>query len=143
MSNGLAFTTIPGASVNSVLFPNVTFNTAVLDARHAVASSTNANAIWLADRHRLALSTDGNASIAYDPSKSAISINGQVRFAAPPVMPGYTVSMLPQSPTPGAKAYASNGRKTGEPAGAGTGVEVFADGLGRWISVLSGTQIQA
>ncbi len=143
MNNGLAFTTIPGASINSVLFPNVTFNAAVLDTRYAVASSINANAIWLADRHRLAFSTDGSANIAYDPGTSALNINGQVRFAAPPVMPGYTVSTLPQSPTPGAKAYASNGRKAGELAGAGTGVEVFADGLGRWISVLSGTQVQA
>ncbi len=143
MSNGLVFTSEPGASINSVLFPNVTFNTSVLDARHAVASSGTANAIWLADRHRLALSTDGSVALAYDPGSAAINVSGAVRFSAPPVMPAYTVSALPPSPVPGAKAYASNGRKAGELAGAGTGVEVFADNLNRWISVLSGTQVQA
>ncbi len=143
MSNGLTFTTTSGASINSVLFPNVSFNTSLLDARHAVATSSRANAIWLADRHRLALSTDGSIGIAYDPGASAINITGPVHFSAPPVMPGFAVAALPASPSPGAKAYASNGRKAGEAAGSGTGVEVFADGLGHWISVLSGTQVLA
>ena len=39
-------------------------------------------------------------------------------------------------------AFASNGRKPSEAAGAGTGVEVFNDGS-RWISVCSGSQVAA
>ena len=64
------------------------------------------------------------------------------RFSAPPTLPSYTVALLPASAGAGAKAFASNGRKPGEAAGAGTGVEVFNDGS-RWISVCSGSQITA
>ena len=64
------------------------------------------------------------------------------RFGGPPILPSYTVAVLPAPASAGAKAYASNGRKPNEAAGAGTGVEVFYDGL-RWISVCSGSQVQA
>jgi hypothetical protein len=64
------------------------------------------------------------------------------RFSAPPVLPSYTVAMLPASPGAGALALATNGRKPSEAAGAGTGVEVFNDGS-RWISVCSGSQVAA
>jgi hypothetical protein len=64
------------------------------------------------------------------------------RFSAPPTLPSYTVAMLPASPGAGAMAFASNGRKPGEAAGAGTGVGVFNDGS-RWISVCGGSQIAA
>ncbi len=64
------------------------------------------------------------------------------RFGAPPVLPSYLVANLPASATAGAKAFATNGRKPADLAGAGTGVEVFYDGL-RWISVCSGTQVAA
>ncbi len=67
----------------------------------------------------------------------------QTRFSAPPVLPGYAVASLPSGPLPGSKAYATNGRKPGEAAGAGTGVEVFADGSGRWFSVLGGGVVVA
>ena len=143
MNAGLSFTTVPGATINSVIFANATFNNALLDARNAVASSSNANAIWLADGHRVALSTDGSAGIVYDQAAAAIVASGTVRFTAPPVLPGYTVATLPIAATAGAKAYASNGRKSAEAVGAGTGVEVFADSSGRWISILSGTVVQA
>ncbi len=64
------------------------------------------------------------------------------RFSAPPVLPSYTVAGLPGAPGTGAKAFASNGRKPSEGAGAGSGVEVFYDGS-RWISVCSGVQVVA
>jgi len=63
-------------------------------------------------------------------------------FTGPPVLPNYTVAALPTGMDRGAKAFATNGRKTGEAAGAGTGVEVFFDGTS-WISVISGTAITA
>jgi hypothetical protein len=64
------------------------------------------------------------------------------RFGGPPVLPSYTVVGLPASAIAGAKAFASNGRKPTEVAGAGTGVEVFNDGI-RWISVCAGSQVLA
>jgi hypothetical protein len=67
----------------------------------------------------------------------------QARFSAPPVLPGYAVASLPSGPLPGSKAYATNGRKPGEAAGAGTGVEVFADSTGSWFSVLGGGVVVA
>lgn len=62
------------------------------------------------------------------------------RFTGPPVLPSYTVATLPAAPGTGAKAFVTNGRKPAETAGAGTGVEVFYDGL-RWISVCSGSLV--
>lgn len=63
-------------------------------------------------------------------------------FSGPIVLPSYTVATLPGGMSAGAKAFASNGLKPGEPAGAGTGVEVFFDGR-RWISSCSGTPVSA
>ncbi|MDR3532809.1 MAG: glycosyl hydrolase family 28-related protein [Rhodopila sp.] len=64
------------------------------------------------------------------------------RFLGPVVLPSYAVATLPTGMTAGAKAFASNGRKPGEGAGGGTGVEVFFDGQ-RWISSCSGTAVAA
>lgn len=64
------------------------------------------------------------------------------RFSGPPVLPAYTVAALPGGQPAGAKAFASNGRKPGQAAGAGTGVEVFYDGSA-WISVSSGAAVTA
>jgi hypothetical protein len=64
------------------------------------------------------------------------------RFTGTPVLPSYTVAGLPAASTAGAKAFASNGRKPTEAAGAGTGVELFCDGA-HWISVCSGSQVLA
>jgi hypothetical protein len=63
-------------------------------------------------------------------------------FSGPPVLPSYTVALLPASPGKGAKAFASNGRKPSEGAGAGSGVEAFHDGV-HWISVCSGSAVAA
>lgn len=64
------------------------------------------------------------------------------RFTGTPVLPSYTVAGLPSATIAGAKAYASNGRKPNEAAGAGTGVEVFSDGT-KWVSVCAGVQVAA
>ncbi len=63
-------------------------------------------------------------------------------FAGPPVLPSYSVVGLPASPGAGAKAFTTNGRKPGEIAGAGTGVEVFYDGS-HWICGCSGLLVSA
>jgi len=64
------------------------------------------------------------------------------RFGGPPVLPSYTVAGLPATAIAGAKAFATNGRKPTEAAGAGSGVEVFSDGI-HWISVCAGSQVLA
>ena len=65
------------------------------------------------------------------------------RFAGPLTLASYSVTGLPSGQPAGAKAFATNGRKPGEAAGAGSGVEVFFDGA-RWISVCgSGAQVAA
>ncbi len=64
------------------------------------------------------------------------------RFLGPIVLPSFTVSNLPSGVAGGAKAFAPNGRKPSEAAGAGTGVEVFFDGQ-RWISSCSGLAVAA
>lgn len=61
-------------------------------------------------------------------------------FSGPPVLPSYTVAALPGGQVAGAKAFATNGRKPSEAAGAGTGVEVFFDGT-HWVSCCSGTVV--
>jgi hypothetical protein len=63
-------------------------------------------------------------------------------FGGPPVLPSYLVSALPTAPGTGAQAFATNGRKPTEAAGAGTGVTVFYDGT-KWISVCSGALVTA
>jgi hypothetical protein len=64
------------------------------------------------------------------------------RFLGPMVLASYTVADLPSGMTAGAKAFASNGRKPGESAGAGSGVETFFDGQ-HWISSCSGSVVAA
>lgn len=54
-----------------------------------------------------------------------------------------TVAGLPVSAKTGTIYYASNGRKPGESAGHGTGVLVYFDSTGAWISVHSGIAITA
>jgi hypothetical protein len=64
------------------------------------------------------------------------------RFLGPIVLASYAVVNLPTGMVGGAKAFASNGRKPSEAAGAGSGVEVFFDGQ-RWISSCSGITVSA
>lgn len=53
----------------------------------------------------------------------------------------FTVATLPASPTTGSIAYASNGRKSGEAGGAGTGCPVYFQGV--WRTFYDNTQVQA
>lgn len=62
------------------------------------------------------------------------------RFNGPPVLPSFPILALPSVQPAGAKAFVFNGRKPGEGPGAGTGIEVFFDGV-QWISVCSGTPV--
>jgi hypothetical protein len=64
------------------------------------------------------------------------------RFLGAIVLASYTVANLPAGIVAGAKAFASNGRKPSEAAGAGSGVEVFFDGQ-HWISSCSGITVAA
>lgn len=57
-------------------------------------------------------------------------------------MPSYQVAALPAARA-GAVAYATNGRKPSEAAGAGTGVLVWGTATGEWLSVMSGSFVQA
>ncbi|MFO1026189.1 MAG: hypothetical protein U1E70_13465 [Acetobacteraceae bacterium] len=64
------------------------------------------------------------------------------KWLSPPTLPSYAVASLPGGCSAGAVAYAANGRKPTEGAGAGTGVQVYFDGS-RWISVSSGSAVVA
>lgn len=65
-------------------------------------------------------------------------------IAVQPVAPSYTVVALPATAQTGAYAWATNGRKPGEGAGAGTGVPVFWNpSTSQWFSSLSGAQVTA
>jgi hypothetical protein len=59
-----------------------------------------------------------------------------------PAVGVYTVANLPTDVTAGQTAYASNGRKAGEGAGAGTGVLVFRDGTA-WRACDTGATVAA
>ncbi len=54
----------------------------------------------------------------------------------------YTVNTLPAAGTSGRDSFATDGRKAGEGAGAGTGVAVFDDGA-NWIAVDTGATVAA
>ena len=64
------------------------------------------------------------------------------RFLGPMVLASYAVASLPSGVPAGAKAFATNGRKPGEAAGYGSGVEAFFDGR-FWISSCSGSAVTA
>jgi len=78
------------------------------------------------------LAANGNASIS-----GGLSVGGGTIG-----LPTYSVAALPPS-TIGALAYVTNGRKTGEAAGVGTGVLAVGEGGSQWISVMSGTAVLA
>jgi hypothetical protein len=63
-------------------------------------------------------------------------LSGPIRLAS------YTVLNLPSGIGSGSKVFVPNGRKPGEAAGAGTGVEAFFDGQ-HWISSCSGAVVAA
>lgn len=55
-----------------------------------------------------------------------------------PNLPTFTVASLPSTATNGEIAFASNGRKSGEGGGAGTGIVVFWNGASsQWFGIKS------
>lgn len=52
-------------------------------------------------------------------------------------LPTYTVAGLPATAAVGAMAYATNGRKSGEGAGVGTGVPVWFNASNQWFAMWS------
>ena len=76
-------------------------------------------------------------------AKGGASITGGLSVGGGAVgLPTYTVATLP-SAAAGVLAYATNGRKTGEGVGTGTGALVVGGSGGQWISVMSGTTVLA
>lgn len=65
-----------------------------------------------------------------------------VRLYGPVILAAYTVAALPLAPPEGATAYATNGRKSGEGAGAGTGVPVYYS-AGKWRVYRDDSEVQA
>ncbi len=57
-------------------------------------------------------------------------------------LPLFAVAALPTA-SAGGLAYATNGRKPGEASGAGSGVLVWGTSTKQWLSILSGTPVQA
>ncbi|MBZ5700246.1 MAG: DUF2793 domain-containing protein [Acidobacteriia bacterium] len=60
----------------------------------------------------------------------------------PLMLPAFTVANLPAAPAAGSVAYASNGRKTGEGAGLGTGVPCYFSS-GNWRRYSDDTAVAA
>lgn len=73
--------------------------------------------------------------------EASVASDGTVPMAAPLTIKSYTVALLPAVGV--AKlAYATNGRKNGEGAGAGTGVLVFSDAT-NWRACDTGATVAA
>lgn len=90
-----------------------------------------------------AVSMNGGLTVAAGPlvAKGGASVTGGLSVGGGTIgLPTYTVATLPPASV-GALAYASNGRKTGEAAGAGTGVLAIGGVSGQWTSAMSGTAI--
>jgi formylmethanofuran dehydrogenase subunit C len=92
-----------------------------------------------------AVSMNGGLTVASGAlvAKGGASFTGGLSVVGGPLgLPSYTVATLPAA-SAGTLAYATNGRKTGEAAGAGSGVLAVGNGSGQWISVMSGTAVAA
>ena len=110
--------------------------TAVVTIAPAGSDSIDNGPVVLRQNDRYHIVSDNSGSWREIFRTNAVS----PRFGGPPVLPSYTVGGLPTAPGTGAQAFATNGRKPADSAGAGTGVQVFYDGS-HWISVSSGTQV--
>lgn len=86
----------------------------------------------------------GSANVAGNSSiTGTLAVQGGLTVTGGSVLlPSYAVASLPTA-SAGALAYAGNGRKPGEGAGAGTGVLVWGTSGHQWMSILSGTTVQA
>ena len=134
----------------------LTFSTpvSVADGAAGTAVIGDSRTIWMATGQQIAFDYGGTANLFYDTAvggthlTSALTTDGEITAmgglaisGGALALPNYTVATLPSSPN-GSIAYASNGRKPWEAAGAGTGVLVWVS-TNRWLSILSGTQVQA
>lgn len=76
-------------------------------------------------------------------TKNLIMDSTNARFTAPVKPPSYTVAGLPGAANNvGSMCYATNGRKSGEAAAAGTGVPVFSNGV-NWLCFYNNLQVTA
>lgn len=133
----------------------------VADATAGNVVIGSSRAVWLGSGQQLALDTAGAANLLYDAGLQAIrstapvQVGGSLNVTGPlavqggasisggtVVLPSYTVAALPPA-SAGAVAYAINGRKPGEAAGAGSGILVWGTAAKQWLSILSGTPAQA
>lgn len=86
---------------------------------------------------------DSTRMAVHDPSHNNLDFECRDLVATRTVRhAAFTVATLPTAGTAGRAAYASNGRKNGEGAGAGTGVLVFDDGVA-WRAVDTGATVAA
>jgi hypothetical protein len=102
----------------------------------ALSSSEN---VWAVDRTGVNATTQQWFTSGTERMRmTSASVKASVPFEAP----SYTVAGLPVATTAGRVAYASNGRKNGEGAAAGTGVLVFSDGTA-WRACDTGATVAA
>jgi hypothetical protein len=131
--------TLPAASTvaagTGYTFSNVT--SGVVSIATNGSDTIDNGPVTLRQNDRYHIISDGSASWHEVFRTNSVS----PRFTAPPAVPSYTVAALPGA-IAGSLAFATNGRKPGEAAGAGSGVQVFSDGQ-RWVSVGSGAQVTA
>ena len=100
--------------------------------------SIDCGPIVLRQNDRYHIASDGNGNWCEIFRSNAVA----PKWTAPPILPNYTVAALPANLSAGSIAFATNGRKPGEAAGAGSGVQVFFDGQ-HWISSSSGSAVSA
>jgi hypothetical protein len=146
--------TLDGAGLTS---GKLTFSSpvSIADAKAGNVVVGQNRTIWLGSGQQLALDTQGAANLLYDTGLGAIRSTASVQVGGAlgvqggasfnggtVVLPPYTVAALPPA-SAGALAYATNGRKPGEAAAAGSGVLVWGTGAKQWLSILSGTPVQA
>lgn len=141
---------LTGASPYSITLPaastvaagiGYTFSVTGAGAVSIVPSGTDGidlNPVVLRTNDRYHIVSDGNNTWHEVFRTNSVS----PRFTGPPVLPSYTVATLPAGMPSGAQAYALNGRKPTDAAGAGSGVGVFYDGQ-HWISSCSGGTVSA
>ena len=103
------------------------------DNAYSLGFPTNAWALVYIGNGGVINANNGNATITHSSGRWAVNV--------PWGLASYTVAALPAG-TAGDTAYASNGRKNGEGAGAGTGVLVFKDGTA-WRACDTGATVAA
>lgn len=126
--------------------------TSFMEVRGGSAANRGAYSLWYGPSHAtLANNAYLRADSIFLQSQSggagAVTIAGTLSAGAitssATIKPNsYTVATLPAAGTAGRMAYASDGRKNGEGAGLGTGVQVFDDGS-NWIAVDTGATVAA